>query len=442
MEFDDLNKLIKSGKPALITHALQEWEKDFTAHVGPLQKALKFSDPLIIEPALKLAVKYHPQACGAQILALLTSPETIIRRLAVQSLEAVMGKPAEEALTKLLQSEADVFVLASAVTAAARLNIGLDNIRPFLSHSDIRLRANTVRAASLLGRDLLPGLLEPFLKDPALRVQNEALKGLATLASENELEQLVLQRLNSSDVLTRAATVFVTGELPLSRKIIFLVNALSDVDRRVAGCAARSLAILRDPTGIRAMIEAFLTSQDDLLAGSVIRQLSAEDASKIVAFADNLGRPPTALPILATRVLQAAEIMENWELFLPWVLGSANRKEPHIRQQALKFISGHIDFFRSNTSPLIEKAENSSDTVEVALAALIKWKSAQTEGLSILRNMLFSLKTAESGAAFNALKDEKSLIARNLLKDAEAKGLHGPQSSQQLPKGTFKLPES
>ncbi len=442
MEFDDLNKLIKSGKAALANHALQEWEKDFTAHAGPLQRALKLSDPLILEQALKLAVKYHPQACSGQILGLLANSEPQIRRLAVQSLESVMGKPAEEALTALLKDETDVFVLASAVTAAARLSLGIEHIRPFLSHPDIRLRANAVRAASITGRNLLPGLLEPFLKDSALRVQNEALKGLATMAPENELEQLVLQRLNSGDVLTRAATVFVTGELPLGRKIVFLINALSDVDRRVAGCAARSLAILRDPTGIRALIEALLTSQDEHLADSIIRQLTAEDACRIIAFADNQGRPATAMPTLITRVLQAAEIMENWELFLPWVLGAANRKEPQIRQLALKFIARHVEFFRSNIAPLIEKAENSSDPVEVALAALIKWKVGQTEGLSILRNMLFSLKAAESLAAFNALNDEKSLIARSLIKDATAKGLPGIISNQQPGKSTFKLPES
>ena len=440
MNFNELNSLIKSGKPALAVHALHEWEKDFSSHPEPLQHAIKSSDAQVLELALQLAEKYHPLTLGPAITGLLKSDQALIRRLAVQSLLPVMGKPAEDGLKALFPDEKDVFVLASAVTAAARLKIGLEYIRPYFNHPDIRLRANTVRAAAILGQQLLPGLLEPFLNDPALRVQNEALKGLAILAPEKDLEQLVLQRLNSTDAPTRAATIFITGELPLTRKTVFLISALSDLDNRVSGCAVRSLAILRDPLGMRALFECMLTSADEKLAMQVLKQLQPQDAARLVAFADNLGRPATALPVLISRVLLAAESFSDWEPFLPWVLGGANRKEIALRQQALRFIARHIDFFRSNIGPLIEKAEASMEPVDIALAAVIRWKAGQTDGLARLRQLLSSTKIAEARAAYEVLLPDKSLIAKNLLSEARARGLGAEPATETQNLSGFKLP--
>ncbi len=440
MDFNDISQLIRSGKPALALHALQEWEKDFSRHPEPLLLALQHHDAKVIEVVLGLAEKYHPAACGIQVSSLLKSENALIRRLAVQAMVPAMGKPALEALRLLFVDEQDVFVLASAVTAAARLNAGLELVVPFMQHPDIRLRANAVRAAAALGKEKLPGLLEPFLNDTALRVQNEALKGLATLAPETELEKLVLQRLNSPDAATRAATIFITGELPLSRRVVFLINALTDVDHRVSGCAIRSLAILRDPLGIRALIEAYLTTPDTAQATSILRQLKPEDSERIVSFADGIARPVTAQPLLAERVIMAAAHFPNWEPFLPWILGAANRKEPHIRQTALKIIAGQIEFFRGNINPLIEKAENSGDAADQALAALIKWKAGHTDGLSRLQNLLFSLKSSESEAALKILQHEKGLIAKKLLTEAAARGIRLKDSAEQA-KPAFKLPD-
>jgi len=438
MEYGDLSQLISSGKASLAIHALKEWEKDFASHHEPLLQALQLNDPQVLEVALKLAEKYHPAVCAEPIVALLKSADSLTRRLAVQSLIPAMGACAEEGLKMLFVSEQDVFVLASAVTAAARLNVGVEYVTPYFAHQDIRLRANAIRAAAKLGRNQLPGLIEPFLSDPALRVQNEALKGLATLASEAELELLVLERLNSPDAPTRAATVFITGELPLGRRVVFLINALSDKDHRVTGCAVRSLAVLRDPLGIRALIENFLTAPDEIFARSIIKQLEADDADKIVSFADTIGRPVTSTPILAGRVMLAASTLTNWEPFLPWVIGATNRKEPDIRQAALKIIANHMDFFRGNIATLLEKAEASSEPLDVALAALIRWKSGQTDGLNKLQTMIFSLKPAESAAALEVLKNEKGLMARKLLNEAQARGLLGNEP----PKAglTLKLP--
>lgn len=440
MDFNDISQLIRSGKPALALHALKEWEKDFSRHPEPLLLALQHQDPKVVEFALILAEKYHPNACAIQISSLLKAEDTLIRRLAVQTLAPVMGKPALEALRLLFVDEKDFFVLASAVTAAARLNAGLELVVPFMRHPDIRLRANAVRAAASLGKDQLPGLLEPFLNDTALRVQNEALKGLATLAPETELEKLVLQRLNSPDAATRAATVFITGELPLSRRGVFLINALTDVDHRVSGCAIRSLAILRDPLGIRALIEAYLTTSDAAQAASILRQLRPEDGERILAFADGMSRPATSQPLLAERMVLAASQLPNWEAFLAWILAAANRKETHIRQAALKIIASQIEFFRGNISPLIERAENSADADDQALAALIKWKAGHTDGLSRLQNLLFSLKNSESEAALKILQNEKGLIAKKLLAEAAARGIRLKDPAEPA-KPAFKLPD-
>ena len=441
MEFSDLNNLIKSGKTTLALHALQEWEKDFSSHPEPLLQALRNTDPKVLEQALQLAEKYHPQTCAESIAGLLRNNDARLRRLAVQTLMPSMGKPAEDALKSLFPEEHDVFVLASAVTAAARLKIGLEYIRPYLGHQDIRLRANSVRAAAILGRNLLPGLLEPFLQDPALRVQNEALKGLATLASETDLEKLVLQRLNSPDAASRAATIFATGELPLSRKTVFQINALSDPDGRVVCCAIRALAMLRDPLGLRAIIECFLTSPDENLALLALKHLRAEDTGRIIAFADSIARPAVASQVLIARVIQAAETSSNWEPFLPWILGGANRKEDRVRLQALRFIAREIEFFRSNIGPLVERAESLGQPADMAIAALIRWKSGQTEGLARLKSMIYSLKPAEAKAACDILAGEKSLIARNLLEEARIRGVLSDTTQTAQTQG-LKLPRA
>lgn len=445
MELSDLNQLIKTGKVALANHALSEWEKNFSRQSEPLINALKLNDPAILEPALKLAEKYHPAVCGPYVAALLKSGDPLTRRLAVQSLTSAMGSSASDGLKILFTGESDVFVLASAVTAAARLNIGLEYVTPYFTHSDIRLRANAVRAAAALGRSQLPGLLEPFLSDKALRVQNEALKGLATLAGEQELEQLVLQRLTSPDAPTRAATIFITGELPLSRRVVFLINALSDPDPRVSGCAVRSLALLREPLGLRALIENYLNSPDEIFARSILKQLSATEGEKIASMAENLGRPITCPALLAGRMLHAADNLSTWEVFLPWVLGAANRKEADLRQHALKIIAARIEFFRNNVAPLLEKAETTGDAKDRALAALIRWKSGQAEGLNQLQNMLFSMKAAESAAALEALNGEKGLMAKKLLGEARARGLlvsADAEPAKEKPLSGFRLPSS
>lgn len=444
MELADLNQLIKTGKATLAAHALIEWEKNFSYQSEPLINALKLNDPAVLEQALKLAEKYHPAICASFVAALLKSGDPLTRRLAVQSLSTSMGTNASEGLKVLFTSESDVFVLASAVTAAAKLNIGLEYVTPYFTHSDVRLRANAVRAAAVLGRSQLPQLLEPFLADKALRVQNEALKGLATLASEADLETLVIQRLTSPDAPTRAATIFITGELPLGRRVVFLINALTDLDPRVTGCAVRSLAILRDPLGLRALIETYLNTPDDVFARMIIKQLAPADGERIITMADILARPVTCSALLSGRILLAADSMKPWELFLPWILGAANRKEPELRQHALKIIASHIEFFRGNVVPLLEKAETAGDLKDKALAALIRWKSGQTEGFKQLQAMLFSLKAAESKVALEVLDGEKGLMAKKLLEEAKARGLTSspPSEPDNQPAPAFKLPTS
>lgn len=446
MELADILSLIKTGKPALVTHALSEWEKTMSHQSEPLISALKLDNAASIEAALKLAEKYHPGVCGPFIANLLKNQDALIRRLSVQSMVPAMGGICADALRQMLIHEQDVFVLASAVTAAARMNIGLEYIKPYLNHEDVRVRANTVRSAGLLGKDNLHELLEPFLEDKALRVQNEAIKGLATLIDEAELEELVIKRLTAPDVATRAATVYITGELPLSRRVVFLIDALADPSMPVASCAARSLCLLRDTLGLRAVIESYLKSSDEKYADSILKLLEPADSAKLLAIAENYAHPSTVAPGIAAKMLMAADFFTDWEPFLPWIVAGVDRKEPEVRHLALKLIASHIDFFRSNIAPLIKKAETGSTVKDKALSALIRWKAGQAEGLNQLQSMLFSLKAEDCAMAAEVLALEKGLIARRLLEEARNKGiLSKPENNGQAqpPKlRTIKLPQT
>ncbi|NCB38345.1 MAG: hypothetical protein EOM80_06190, partial [Erysipelotrichia bacterium] len=91
MELADILSLIKTGKPALVTHALSEWEKTMSHQSEPLISALKLDNAASIEAALKLAEKYHPGVCGPFIANLLKNQDALIRRLSVQSMVPAMG---------------------------------------------------------------------------------------------------------------------------------------------------------------------------------------------------------------------------------------------------------------------------------------------------------------------------------------------------------------
>lgn len=421
MNLNDLKELIATGKPALQQHALQIWEKEWSKQPEILFAALQSNDTDTLTLALDLSAAYYPEKSASRIVKLLESKNPTIRRLAVQALTPAMIKAGAEGLKDLLKKEKDVFVLASAVTAAARLGFNVATIEPFLRHKDIRLRANSVRAAAVIGRERLRELLEPMLKDSSHRVQNEALKGLAQLIPETELEKLVLRRLKNEDSTVRAATAFLIGELPLSRKVGFLLDALKDQDERVVVCAVRALVRLDDPIGMRSVVEMYLHTDQFPGIDRIARIISPVAGERLLNAADKHAHPAEADSKTVHRVLLVARQQKNHEPFLPWLLAALRKCNGEPRMIALQIISASIDYFKHDVENLLDISDPVPD--EQALKNLILWKAGKTSGLEQLKMMLFSGRAGDVAAAARVLRQDNSLISRNYLKQAANSGI-------------------
>ncbi|MEW6711123.1 MAG: hypothetical protein AB1403_14945 [Candidatus Riflebacteria bacterium] len=421
MELKDIRQLISSKKPALLEHALHIWEKELVKHHELLIEIIKSEVESVVEPALQSAAAYHPEKCSSVFVAMMVHKNSVFRRLAVQSASPAMGKTVINALKDLFKTEKDVFVLASAVSAAARMNLPVEIIEPFLEHKDIRLRANAVKAAAIIGKQRLRELLEPRLKDSSHRVQNEALKGLSLLIQEAELEKLVIKRLASEEATIRAATAFLIGELPLSRRTGLLIDALKDQDEKVKICVIRALIRVNDPIGLRAITELYLNLQNLEFAGVISRIVSPAIGERLLGGAENLFHPAEADCEIITKVLLVAEYRKDCDLFLPWILSGVRKCRDKGRLIALKLILQQIDFFKHDIENLLDLPDFSTE--ETAMVHLIYWKSGHTHGLEGIKKMLFSDKPSEVKAAVAVLRQENSLFSRNLLKQAASSGI-------------------
>ncbi|MFZ5953044.1 MAG: hypothetical protein ACOYXC_20245 [Candidatus Rifleibacteriota bacterium] len=421
MELRDIKQLISSKKPALLEHALQIWEKELVKHHELLIEIIQSEVESVMEPALQSAAAYHPEKCANVVVTVMGHKNSVFRRLAVQSASPAMGKPVINALKEVLKKEKDVFVLASAVSAAARLSLPVELIEPFLEHKDIRLRANAVKAAAIIGRQRLRELLEPRLKDSSHRVQNEALKGLSLLIQETELEKLVIKRLDSEDATIRAATAFLIGELPLSRRTGLLIDALKDQDEKVKICVIRALIRVNDPIGLRAITELYLKLKTLDFARTIARIISPAIGERLLNGAENLFHPAEADCDIITKVLMVAENRKDCDLFLPWILSAVRKCRDTGRLIALKLILQQIEFFKHDVENLLDLPDFSTE--ETSMVHLIYWKAGRTQGLEEIKKMLYSDKPSEVKAAVAVLRQENSLFSRNLLKQAASSGI-------------------
>lgn len=442
MDTGEIRKLIHTRKPALIEHALNFWEKEHKSDSEILLTVLDYAEADLIDLALKLAAKYHPGTCASAIASLLSNPDPRVRRLSVQSLNEKMANECSKPLIELLANETDVFVLASAANAAAKLRLEASYLELCLKHQDIRVRANAVRAVAICSPERIYELLEPMLRDKALRVQNEALKALAQFIPENDLEQLIAKRLRSKDPSVRAATVFITGDLPISLRLTFLIEALADKDTRVINNAARSLTRINNPAGVRSVVEIYFKTAEQSLANNLLKQFNEEHLDIFKEQAEKAGKPGKLLCTTLIRIVTAAKHFANWEPLLPWIMAAVDSDESEARLAALHVVLHQILFFSNNIERMLEKAQASGNSRESALVNFIRWKSGNTSGLEKLKQMLFAGLKDDIAAVSELLNNENSILARNILAEAGKRGIYIASDQKSQPTRPITLPDA
>lgn len=413
--------LAASGNRKLVLHALQRWERECPRDPEPLLAAVKSDDPDILKLVLPLARRFFPAQFAPQILELLYHEQFLHRRLGVESLEPSMGKDAPGCLYQLLQKESHPHVLASAVLAAPRLTLGLDAIVGFLTHADPRVRANTIRAVSAYPGDHRT-LLEPFLRDPALRVQNEAIKTLARLVPQKKLDELLLKRIAFPKAEVRAATAMLIADLPVSSKAAYLQPLLGDPDPAVVSCAARALAKGNDPAGIRAIAESYFSSP----LSPLLKVLRSCAPQPILLEAGKHGEPSRADAKIVLRTLEIALDNPAWEAFLPWILAAAAHSSEEVRLPGLELIRRNataLSGSQHRIDEILEKAKRSRNPKERAIAARVSLKMGRLIGLETLTAMLRDNDSATRAAAAEALHQEASLLTRKALQEARTAGI-------------------
>lgn len=431
MDAKELLQLAKTGKPRLMIVALQAWEKTCPADPEPLMIALRTGSVEVIRMALPLALRYHPGPCRALILDLLSHPDPVLRGLGVEQLGPELGPAASRALQAMLERESEARVLASAVLAAGRLRLPSDLLASFLKHKDPRVRANAAWGLVLAGGSVRQWL-EPLLHDPSLRVQNEAIKGLAGQIKAADLEALIMRRLASPRVDVRAATAYLTGELSIPRRVPLLIEALQDPEIGVVRCAARALARTGDPLGSRAIVDGYLQAPEAGRSAAFLAGVLNLPPGRVVEVADRSWAPATAPVPVAERLLALVGRFSQWEPFLPWILGCLDRSERSLRLEALRLIRDRIAFFQSHLDELTKGRVASPDPEERALTAQILWRGGQTRGFELLRDMLYQPAPATRAAAAAVLRTESNLLARHALREAAQAGiLEAAESGQE-----------
>ncbi|HNW35486.1 MAG TPA: hypothetical protein PKM25_11175 [Candidatus Ozemobacteraceae bacterium] len=448
MDASEILRLLAEPNPKLADYALKRWVEVCPNNPEPLMKALHSTDAGTVRKALKLACTHHPKACVASIVELLHHPDYLVRRETVLRLDPSMGPLAVTALRQVFATDSHPHVLATAVVAVGRFRLESDLIKPFLTHSDDRVRANSIRGLVMLAPEDLRQSIEPRLHDSSMRVQNEAIKALAPLIREDELEKLILRRISSPEPGIRAATADLIASLPLSRKIAHLSGMLGDKAARVTSVAARALSQLGDSVGMRAIADTFVSTPDEAIADGLVEALTAGPLEKLVSTADRYLPVVTAPEAIIRRILKLTARSKEWESFLPWILGAVGRHESRLRLSALEIMLSHAPYFAPHLDDLVGKGERFGPPRERALVAHLRWRAGRMDGLETLKTMLFDHSSNESReAAARALRTETGILSRQILAAARQAGIRealpdNPETQQgaKLPLD-IKLPE-
>ena len=274
---------------------------DQSAEIRYLAK--KYYNQIKESLAGELRQQVHVAENGAVNLDNLTqamaSPEVEIRLEALRQTVEAKDRRALQLVKKKLQTEQDLWVIATLVKAVGVLGdpTHISLLQPYLKNTDSRVVANTVEALELIGGELVFPILVPMMSHADHRVAGNAVKALVKFDREQALA--ALDRMTSSDrenvrdaalyclsILTGPDAEQVLIKLFANETFSALIKKEAQVLAKVGTRAVlpEICRLLKSPVRDRAVLAKFVQKE--------IAQRENVSVEELVAMEDQAPKPP------------------------------------------------------------------------------------------------------------------------------------------------------
>lgn len=231
--------------------------------------------------AIEALMDYRNKEGSRALFSLLESTGDVSfrsRRKAVTVLKHHLGENVSSTLISDLVKEKDTRVIANTIEAIGLVpdHGSIDSLRPFLEHSDHRVRANAAIAVYLASGT----------EDPVKRVATEVIEGL----------------FRSHDSGERSAGIFAIGVLKMKNHEKELMDLLDAEDRQLRENACVALASFKNPAFAPVFIQFLLNSKEDLAVGSARRLDNMPRSSRKLLFETLAKLPQSEVDLVCLRL--------------------------------------------------------------------------------------------------------------------------------------------
>ncbi|MEZ7893549.1 MAG: HEAT repeat domain-containing protein [Candidatus Wallbacteria bacterium] len=169
-------------------------------------------------------------------------------------LKTLFFKPIPGVLPLLLEQlkiEKDYYVIATLVKLAGKFggDEQIEVIASFLSHEDMRIRANAIEGLEFIGTDKIIPYLVKYTNDLDNRIKANAVKALAKFSSSEMLKNLAIM-IKSEQVWMRDSAIFALGQINNEAAVQILNEALYDKEKTISNHAMQALIKIALPSAL------------------------------------------------------------------------------------------------------------------------------------------------------------------------------------------------
>lgn len=228
------------------------------------------------------------------------NPEARLKVLKSVALKPLPGML--QVLVEKIGEEQDPFVIATMVKLIGK-NGGpeqIDIIKKYLTHEDLRIRANAIEGLEMIGTEKIIPFVVPFLNDLDNRIRANAVKAMSKF-SMDETFNVLRAMIKSEHLWMRDSAIFALSQINSDSAIDLIGSALYDKDRTISNHAMQTLLKIASPQALKHVDEfrekaKSSKSSVELLRGSI------KKASETVAAAEGADmaasvKPDAAMPV-------------------------------------------------------------------------------------------------------------------------------------------------